>query len=308
MHAAAVDAHDRLGQEAGRVAHVVGNLAAQQLIKLNLIGRGYHFGIAEVDLKLAGRNFRVILLVLEAHGALHFGCRVDKHAQRIERQHVIVAAGVDEIELARLVIALLGVLAGKQEALNLSRRVQGVAQFLIQLFRVVLQHAAQVARIRAAVFIDHIAEDQHFTVAENIGRHPVESAPVDAQAQVAFLLRRESANRRAVESQVFVGAEQKLLVIVEQVQASLKIGEQDSHGLDALLVREIFEAFFTNFAGSCALGAVSFGLQVQCFKLLVGECEKIPIIRGHKTPLVQVEVWQRRNRAERFAQKSIIRA
>jgi hypothetical protein len=40
VHAAAVDADDGLGQEAGRVAHVVGDLAAEQLVELDLVGRG----------------------------------------------------------------------------------------------------------------------------------------------------------------------------------------------------------------------------------------------------------------------------
>jgi hypothetical protein len=68
----------------------------------------------------------VVLLVLEAHGALHFGRGVDELAQRIERERVVVAAGVDELELAGLVVALLGVLAGEEEALDLGGRVEGV--------------------------------------------------------------------------------------------------------------------------------------------------------------------------------------
>ena len=75
VHAAAVDAHHGLGQEAGRVAHVVGDLAGEQLVELDLVGRGHHFAVAVVDFELAGRDFGVILLVLEAHGALHFGRR-----------------------------------------------------------------------------------------------------------------------------------------------------------------------------------------------------------------------------------------
>jgi hypothetical protein len=78
VHAAAVDADDRLGQEAGRVAHVVGHLAAEQLVELDLVGRGNHFAVAVVDFELAGRDFGVVLFVLEAHGALHFSRGVDE--------------------------------------------------------------------------------------------------------------------------------------------------------------------------------------------------------------------------------------
>ena len=76
--------------------------------------------------------------------------------------------------------------------------------------------------------------------------HPVEGAPVDAQAQIAFLLRGESANRGAVEGQVLVGPEQKLLVVVQQVEAAFKVGEQDRHSLDPLLVGQIFHPLFAD--------------------------------------------------------------
>ena len=135
VHAAAVHAHHRLGQETGRVAHVVGNLPAEQLVELNLVGRRHHFAVAVVDFKLAGRDFGVILFVLEAHRALHFGRRVDELAQRIERQHVIVAAGVDEFELARLVEVPLRVPAGEEKSFDLVGRVQRVALFLEQTCR-----------------------------------------------------------------------------------------------------------------------------------------------------------------------------
>ena len=127
VHAAAVDADDGLGQEAGGVAHVVGDLPAEQLVELNLVGRRHHFAVAVVDFELAGRDLGVVLLVLEAHCPLHFGRGVNELAQRIERQHVIVAAGVDELELARLVIFLFRIPAGEEEALNLVGRVQRVA-------------------------------------------------------------------------------------------------------------------------------------------------------------------------------------
>jgi hypothetical protein len=75
----------------------------------------------------------VVLLVLEAHGALHFGRGVDELAQGIERQDVVVAAGVDELELAGLVVALLGVFAGEEEALNLVGGVERVLLLLVEL-------------------------------------------------------------------------------------------------------------------------------------------------------------------------------
>ena len=95
-----------------------GDLAAEQLVELDLVGRGHDLSVAVVDFELAGRNFGVILLVLEAHGALHFSRGVDELAQRVERQHVVVAAGVDELELAGLVVALLGVSCRRRGSLQ----------------------------------------------------------------------------------------------------------------------------------------------------------------------------------------------
>ena len=99
VHAAAVDADDGFRQEAGGQAHLVGDLAADQLVELDLIGGGDDFAVAVVDLELRGRDFRVILLVLEAHRALHFGGGVDEGAQRIAGERVVIAAGVDVLEL-----------------------------------------------------------------------------------------------------------------------------------------------------------------------------------------------------------------
>ena len=92
MHAAAVDADDRLGQEARGHAHLRRHLAADQLVELDLVGGGNHFAVAVVDLELRGRDFGVVLLVLEAHRALHFGGGVDELAQRVAGQRVVVAA------------------------------------------------------------------------------------------------------------------------------------------------------------------------------------------------------------------------
>ena len=111
MHAAAVHAHHRFRQEAGGQPHVGRDLAANQLVDLDLVGGSHNFAVAVVDFKLRGRDFRMVLLVLEAHGALHFGGGVDKRAQRVAGQRVVIAAGVDVLELAGFVIAPLGVRA-----------------------------------------------------------------------------------------------------------------------------------------------------------------------------------------------------
>ena len=56
--------------------------------------------------------------------------------------------------------------------------------------------------VRRTVLIDDFAENQNLARAEDIGRSQVEGAPVNAQPKIAFPLRREAADRGAIESQV----------------------------------------------------------------------------------------------------------
>ncbi len=122
---------------------------------------------------------------------------------------------------------------------------------------VLLQHGAQVGGVGSAVLVDHVAEHHYFARAENIGRRPVESAPVHGQPQVAFLLGRESANGRSVEGHVVPVLDEPLLVVIEHVQPAFEIAEQQRHGLDALLVRQVLEAFFLNLADRNALASAA---------------------------------------------------
>ena len=161
-----------MGRKRRGQSHVGGDLAADQLVELDLVGGGHHFAVAVVDFKLRGRDFRMILLILEAHGALHFGGGVDERAQRIAGQRVIVAAGVDVLELAGFVIVALGVGALEQEAFNFVGGVERVALLLVQLVGVALEHAANVGGVGRAVLVDDFAEDQHLAGAEDVGRTP----------------------------------------------------------------------------------------------------------------------------------------
>ena len=103
MHAVSVDADNRLGEEACGQPHLSGDLTADQFVKLDLVGSGDHFTVAVIDFKLRRRNFRVVFFVLETHGALHFGGRVDEGAERVAGQGVIVATGIYVFELAGFV-------------------------------------------------------------------------------------------------------------------------------------------------------------------------------------------------------------
>jgi len=47
----------------------------------------------------------VILFVLKTHGALHFRAGVDKRAQRVAGQRVIVSAGIDVFKFSGFVVA-----------------------------------------------------------------------------------------------------------------------------------------------------------------------------------------------------------
>ena len=180
VHAAAVDAHNRLRQEGGSQAHIPGHLAADQLVELDMVGGGHHFGVAVVNLELRGRDLRMVLLVLEAHGPLHFGGRIDKRAQRIARQRVVITARIDVFELARLVVLAFGLGSLEQEALDLVGGVERVAVLLVQSVGKQLQHAANVGGVGLSAFVDDLAKDENLAGSENIGRTPVECAPVNA--------------------------------------------------------------------------------------------------------------------------------
>jgi len=191
VHAAAVDTHHRLREEADAQPHLGGHLATDELIKLDVVRCRHDFRVAVIDLELRGRDFGVVLFVLETHGALNFRRRVDELPQRVARQRVVVAAGVDVLELACLVIAPLGVGALEQKAFNLVGGVQRVAALIELRLREALQDPANIRRIWRPILIDHFAKHQHLARAEVVGGRPVERAPVHVQAQVTFALRRD---------------------------------------------------------------------------------------------------------------------
>ncbi len=198
----------------------------------------------------------MVLLVLEAHRALHFSYGVDETAQRIAGQRVEIAARVHIFELPCLGKTAFRVDARKQKAFNLIRCVQRVPVLVELLLRQRLQQAARVARIGAAVLIDHVPVHQDFAGAENIRGPVVKRAPVNPQPQIALLLRCKSANRRAVEGQVLVGLQKKLLVVIEHVQAAFQIGEQHRDRLHALVIREKLQPLLLNLVGGHALFAL----------------------------------------------------
>ena len=236
VHAAAVDTDDRLGKEAGGEAHIRGDLAANQLVELNLVGGLNDFAVAVIDFELGGRDLRMVLLILKAHGALDFGSGVDEGTQGIAGKRVVVAAGVDVFKFAGFVIAALGVGPREEKALDLIGGVQRVALLIVKAVRVAFQDSADVGGVGRAVLVDHVAEDENLAGAEDIRRRPIEGAPIHRQAKIALALRGEAADRGAIEGQVVPALEQKFFVVVEHVQAAFEIAEQDGDRLDALFV------------------------------------------------------------------------
>ena len=263
VHAAAIHADHRLRQEARREAHVRGHLAANQLVKLNLVRGGNHFAIPVVDFELRRRDFRVIFLVLESHRSLHFRGRINKRAQRIARQRMVVTAGIHVFEFAGFVVTPLRVLPPEKKSFDFIGGVQRIAFFLVEAIRVAFQHSANVCGVRRAVFVNHVPENQNLARSENIRWRPVKRAPIHCQPQIAFALRRKSANRRSVERQIVPALDQKFLVVIEHVQPAFEVAEQYRHGLDALFVRQILQPFFLNLVRRNSLLALLLGLQIQ---------------------------------------------
>src|SRR6185437_6539622 len=174
-----------------------------------------------------------------------------------EREDVVVAAGVDEFEFAGLMVLALGVLAGEKKAFNFRGGVERVLLFLEQVVCVVLEHAAKIARVLRAILVDDIAEDEHLAVAEDVGGHPVEGAPVDAEAEIALFLGGEAADRRAIESEILISAEEELLVVIEKVKAALEIGEEHRNRLDALFICQILDPLLADLVGRDVVGAIA---------------------------------------------------
>ena len=262
MHAAAVDADHGLRQEASREPHVGGHLAANQLVELDLVGGGDDFAVAVVDFKLRGRDFRVILLVLETHGPLDFRGGINKRAQRIAGQRVVVTAGIDVFELAGFVVIPLRILALEKESFDFVGGVERIALLLVEIVGVALQDSSNVSGVRRTVFVDHVAEDKDFAGSKHIRWRPIKRPPIHGQPQVAFALRGESTDRGAVKRQIVPALNEKLLVVVEHVQTAFEVAEQHGHGLDALFICQILNAFFLNFVRVHSFLTLLFGFQI----------------------------------------------
>src|SRR5689334_5301844 len=194
VHAVAIYTHYRLGQERRGQAHSGGHLAADQFVDLDLVGGGNNLTIAVIDFKLRWRNLRVVFFILETHGALDFRRGVNKCAQQIARKRMVVAAGVHIFELAGFVVATFSVSALKEEALNFIGGVERVAFLLVHLLGKNFERAANIGAVRRAALVDDFTKDQDFAGAENVRWRPIERAPVQPEAKIAFALGGKAAN------------------------------------------------------------------------------------------------------------------
>src|SRR6267378_3183621 len=284
VHPVAIDADHRLRQEARRETHVGGDLAADQLVKLNLVGGDNDFAVSIIDFELRWRDFRVIFLVLETHRSLDFSGGINERAQRIAGKRVIVAARIHVFEFSGFVVTPFRVLALEQESFDFIRGVERIALLLVETISVALQHSSNVGGVRRTVFVNYVPEHQDLSGPEDVCRRPVKRAPIHRQPQIAFALRRESANRRSVERQIVPALDQKLLVVIEHVQAAFEIAEQDGHRLDALFIRQILEAFFLNLVLGNSFLTLLFGSQIQLLQLIIGKGKKISQFVRHESP------------------------
>src|SRR5438270_10395689 len=216
----------------------------------------------------------MIFFVLKAHGALHFGGRVDKSAQRIAGKGMVVAPGVDVFEFAGFVIAALGVRSVKEKTLDFVGGVERVTLFFEQAVGITLQDTANVGAIGRAVLVDHVTENKNFAGAERGGSSPVKRGPIQGQAKIALALRGETGNGGAVEGQIVPAFDEEFFVVVEHVEAAFEVAEKNGNGLDALFVGKIFETLFLDFVHRNAIFALLLGLQVHLLEFIVSEREK----------------------------------
>ena len=191
---------------------------------------------------------------------------------------MIVAARVDVLEAAGLMESAFSIDTLEEEPFDFVRGVQGVALIAVQLVGVLLEDASQVGAVGLAVFVDDFAEDEHLTRAEDVGGRPVKGVPVEAEAEIALFLCGKAANGGAVKRQIVVRTHEEVLVVVEHVQAAFEVAEDDSDGLDALGVGQIFQALLLDSAEGDALLALVLGGQVLFGELLIRQFEKIAVI------------------------------
>ena len=102
-----------------------------------------------------------------------------KSRNGIAGQRVVVAAGVDVLELAGFVKPAFGVEAFKEKTLDFVGGVERVAFLCITFVGEFLERAANVAGKRLAIAIEDVGEDQHLSGPENVGRAPIKRAPVE---------------------------------------------------------------------------------------------------------------------------------
>ena len=126
-----------------------------------------------------------------------------------------------------------------------------------------------------SVFVNHFAEDQHFSGAKDVGRPPVKSGPIDPETQIALMLRGKPANGRTVKGKVVPTFDEKLLVIIEHVQAAFQIAEKHRHGFDSFLLRQILQALFPHLLDGYSLHPLFLGCQVQVFQFAVGKFQVV---------------------------------
>ncbi len=91
------------------------------------------------------------------------------------------------------------------------------------------------------------------------------------QTEIALALRSEPADRRSVEGQVVPALDKKLLVVIEHVEPSFEVAEQDGDRFDALFVRQVPQALLLNLVHGYAALPLRLGGQIQFFQLPVGE-------------------------------------
>ena len=247
MHAAAVNARDRLGQEGCRHPHIGGHLPADQLVELYQVAGPHNPGVRKIQLELRRRHLRVVLLVPEAHRALRLGRGVYEGLQRRQRQGMEVAAARDKLEAGDLVVGLLGGQPFYHEALHLAGHFGRYAAQFFKLLRQGHQQGAEVGFVGRLIAVQHGAEHYDLARPENVGRQPEDAAPVHAQAQVRFLLRGKAADGGAIEGQVVAGVQEIVLVVVQHVEAPLYVREADRHGLQALFLLQVVPVFLFQF-------------------------------------------------------------
>ena len=193
MHAAAVDAVDRLRHERGMEAAHLRNRLDRHAERHDIVRRAEGVGIAEVDFVLSLGNLVVARLDLEPELLEHQADLAPHVPAAVDGRHIEVPRRIRGARRGTALVVRL-----KQEKLHLRPDVERIAEGL-RLFQRLFQNIARVADKRRAVRIIHVADHARGLARMRLPRQHGERVQIGTQILVGLMDAREALDGAAVD-------------------------------------------------------------------------------------------------------------